>query len=464
MSVTIKYVRDLHQLGFQKNLHLKNQYPNRYKLIMKFLGITDTQLNELYRIKHDEKLTVVGVKLEAQDGEGTVSITKQGMKIPKDTKFKNKVIDTSVLESMVINYRPVDEYSTEFIKVEWDKKEPTDDDIKEEAVKLGNVAPTTYTLKTEYDLENRAIDFLGGKPKELTGDDKNENFLNLIVLFPFNSKSLREDIKKPEEEWNTEEQELGWTIFEKELDKKAYRQVDYYALIMAIQLMSNKDTRLSRCKKLIELTCLNTHFHTEDYVYEHKITKKSVESTLLNNIALVDELDEVSRQILGCREGTGTIIKTIFEPKADDYDYFDHTKLINFNSTEDKKEVRKEKREDDVKEDYWGMKSRADDFWNRDANNLITLARGMRTLMAHVPGVMCKLKIPIDPRVFEDKVSVEGKLIEPSISKTWIFGPAYWIDFLNYAEAESKHGGQDRKNKLKPYDEVKKNSKYIFEF
>jgi len=197
----------------------------------------------------------------------------------------------------------------------------------------------------------------------------------LSLIFLFPSKA--------EETEENAGHELKWDFFEGTFDEKNLH-TDAYALIVALQLMNLGDINEKTCTDLVSNTFLNQSISTDEALQNN---------VAINNIAACDHT------------GGGTIIRATAGSSVEKY----RKKLLG------KKTVAGENQE------------------------LESLKYGLSFLLTQTPGILCKLKIPIDTEAFQ---TTSGEL--SAKSSLWLFGPKYWIEFIE-ATTSNKDGSRDSK-------------------
>jgi len=189
---------------------------------------------------------------------------------------------------------------------------------------------------------------------------------------------------KPEESEAKDGHELKWHFFEGTLNETNLH-TDAYALIVALQLMNLGDINDKTCTELVSSTLLNTTF--------------SIDESLQNNIAIKDPKHFNYT-------GGGEIIRATAGGHITKY----RKKLLG------KKTIAGKNQE------------------------LESLKYGLSFLLTQTPGILCKLKIPINTEAFS---TVNGDL--STKSSLWLFGPKYWIEFIE-ATTSNKEGSLDSKD------------------
>ena len=375
VSEKYTYTDDIHEKPFQGELFEVKTTPSRDKLLMTLLGVGVDQLNDIYKKRKGRNPDVDKIVLSKGDVKLFDSSDDKLTKLPK-----SKIIEFHLMEAISSNsinvlrrefgfsYKPDIKYQEDEFTAKW--SEVSNDYEIRKLLDGKKSAPNQkhYFLKNGNELHDRVMDLLNW------GGDK--DYISLVFIFPFKSKVNIDDGS-----------EIRWDIFDGTMSREC-KQIDKYALMLAIQLLYVNKNDNTLCRNIIDNSFMKSDFINQD-VLDYTVLAKSLNMSGLKN----------------SKSEKGQIIQTKISPEKNLVD-FKYKRILYNNNAKKRKDLE-------------------------------TICDGLKLLMSNTPGIACKLNIP---------ASEEFK--ELNKSGTWVFGPSYWIQFLENSNSTAKQGSIMRKQSM----------------
>ena len=377
---------------YQKKLYDTKTTPSRDKLLLSLLGVKSDQLNDIYEKRHVHNPNTNDINLSG----GVAEIThfyrqKINNEIGGDFAIEISTDSIQMLcKEFGVSYQPDIIFDETVFHTDW--SEVHDQELIKKLSGGDDILPS----QKHYLLKNG--DKLWGHTRDLLNWERKQGYISLVFLLPFSPEETAND------NWNT-----TWTMLNGTMSTGC-KQIDKYALIVAIQLLNLGDNRDK------------TYFDIIDNSFMTKDFKKLL---TLDYVVLADRLDITPLEGMGDKPHSdiGRILQTKlnFVPAT-----FRKKKVLPGNN---------DNKRDDLEHSY----------------------QSLTRLMSHTSGLVCKLNIPAT-----DEFRKTNK------SNTWLFGPEYWIHFLSKQtinqKAKDKKGREMSQESVSLVDEDGKPKPAIYHY